>query len=390
MKLISARKVVAGAMLLAMFCCGTFLFALMSAKTTDLYLVTVVGVAGSATGSACFISEVYTVSKEQKRRTKSQSQSQSQEQEYPAAKVDEVSECSWLFVWLCFMAAMTIPLMAIAYAITLREEIMSTVNLIFPIGVIAMFMSVFLRPKDGEAGLKVLTFQYFSVTMVSVIALAISYLRLGYYQGWFIFVMLGPYWFLWRFAQKLRRNAARLRKAELTKFLCIVILQGGVSAMVPMMFFSFESLSCLLSLGFQNSRCDNTSLSAVWLSTYLAMATCISCSRKVGRAVKTLTYSNLAVMKLNRREKVQGTLTLLTALISMYLFSNLGVEAARSNFVPLAGGVGGFTMGAASIIEVITLTKGTGKGVGDTNRVSVPNRVSVTSLGDEMTVANFV
>jgi hypothetical protein len=91
MKLISARKVVAGAMLLAMFCCGTFLFALMSAKTTDQYLVTVVGVAGSATGSACFISEVYTVSKEQKRRTKSQSQSQSQEQEYPAAKVDEAT-----------------------------------------------------------------------------------------------------------------------------------------------------------------------------------------------------------------------------------------------------------------------------------------------------------
>ena len=100
--------------LLAAFSVVVFLFALMSAKDSDHYLVAVVGIGGGISGTACFISEVYTVHKEQKQRTKSASQSQLQIQESSVAK-EEVSECSWIFVWLCFAMTMSLPVMSVIY-----------------------------------------------------------------------------------------------------------------------------------------------------------------------------------------------------------------------------------------------------------------------------------
>ena len=41
-----------------------------------------------------------------------------------------------------------------------------------------------------------------------------------------------------------------------------------------------------------------------------------------------MTYTNLAILRLKLKEKVQGSLGVITALVSMYLFSVLGVEGA--------------------------------------------------------------
>ena len=49
-----------------------------------------------------------------------------------------------------------------------------------------------------------------------------------------------------------------------------------------------------------------------------------------------MTYSNLTILRLKKREKVQGALGVVTALVSMYLFSVLGVEGK-----PTSGVIGG-------------------------------------------------
>ena len=74
-----------------------------------------------------------------------------------------------------------------------------------------MIMSIFLRPKDHKAGFKVLVFQFFSVTMVCVVALAIALLRVNLQVGWLVFFLIGPYCLLWWLAIKLRRMAAALK-----------------------------------------------------------------------------------------------------------------------------------------------------------------------------------
>ena len=72
---------------------------------------------------------------------------------------------------------------------------------------------------------------------------------------------------------KTRRKAAQLSPAELSKFLCNTVLLGGVGAMAPMIFFTFESLSCIVSNGLENDQCNNATVAAMFLSIYLVIIT---------------------------------------------------------------------------------------------------------------------
>ena len=73
---ISWRQAAQGLLLAVMAGCGAFLFALMSAKEPDYGLVTALGLMGLVAGVACIVSEIYTVTKELRRRRGGQSQAE--------------------------------------------------------------------------------------------------------------------------------------------------------------------------------------------------------------------------------------------------------------------------------------------------------------------------
>ena len=88
---ISLRQAAEGLFLAMMAGCGAFLFALMSAKEPDWYLVTAVGLTGVLAGSVCLVSEIYSITNERnRRRAKSHLKEPGR-----ASEVELVEACSW-------------------------------------------------------------------------------------------------------------------------------------------------------------------------------------------------------------------------------------------------------------------------------------------------------
>ena len=262
-----------------------------------------------------------------------------------------------------------------------------------------------LRPKDEGAGVKILHLQFFFFAIMSESAVTVGYFQDGDKVWWTplarIPIWLGAYWL----GLKLRRKAAQLPPAKLSNFLCHTVLLGGVSAMVPMIFFMFEAVSCMTSGdGLDDDQCLNTTYAAVCLSGYLIIITAVSvASKSVPQEERGggITYSNLAILRMKMKEKVQGALGLVTALTSMYLFSVLGVEGAPNGSLLWVGGAGVLTWVIAGLIEFASIAFGrpvsTGDGqagssvsLGEPSNIGAEERLSLGNVEENMTIAGLV
>ena len=387
------RRAAEGVMLVVMAGSGAFLFALMSAKEPDEDLVTVVGLTGCVAGAVCVISEIVTLVKEQKRR-----RSQSQLTQHASVSTQElVDGCSWWFVVASFLVTTSFPILCIKYVITRKEWTLKVGSLTVPLDLSCGVISIFMRPKDKKgAGLKFLHIQVVIFAFGGLGALV-----LGFFQdGEISFALIASIALLsiclvYIIALKLREKAAQLPQAELSNFLCNTVLVGGAGAMVPMVFFTFETLSCVMSNGLESDMCENTTTSAKWLSIYLTIITAISIVSKAVSSEergKGLTYENLAILRLKWRQKVQGALGLVTALASMYLFSVLGVQGEPNGLIRILGGVGFVALVITASIEASELVFGISEGRGQPAGVSESHSrsFSLGGIEGEMTVAGMV
>ena len=270
-----------------------------------------------------------------------------------------------------------------------------------------MVLGVAFRPKDEGAGIKVLHLQFFIFAIVKEVAVAVGNFRGGKVaSGWTSLARI-PFWLItYWLGLKLRRKAAQLPPAELPNFLCHTVLVGGVSAMAPMIFFMFEAVSCIASGdGLEDELCTNTTRVARYLSVYLVTITAVSiASRTVPQEERGdgMTYSNLAILRLKMKEKVQGALGVVTALMSMYLFSVLGVEGVPNRSLLWVGGAGFVTLGVTALIEFAYIAFGRSVSTGDEqvgsssgnlgepSNVSAEQRLSLSNVGENMTVAGLV
>ena len=110
---------------------------------------------------------------------------------------------------------------------------------------------------------------------------------------------------------KLRKKAAQLSPAELSNFLCSTVLIGGVNAMAPMIFFTLDSLSYFASDKIEDNQCHNTLFAGLCLSVYVVITTLFSISSKAmsrEERGKGLTYVNPAILRLKKRQRIQGGL----------------------------------------------------------------------------------
>ena len=223
--------------------------------------------------------------------------------------------------------------------------------------------------------------------------------------GWAALAMIPPLLPVYWLALKLRRKAAQLPPAELSNFLCHTVLVGGVSAMAPMILFIFEGVSCMASGdGLGDKQCENTAIAAMWLSAYLVAITAVAIvSRTVPQRERGegMTYSNLAILRLKRKEKVQGALGVVTALASMYLFSVLGVEGVPNGSLLWVGLAGGMTLGVAALVEFASITfgrsdttsdgqSGSSGSLDEPSNVNAEQRLSLANVGENMAFAGLV
>ena len=180
----------------------------------------------------------------------------------------------------------------------------------------------------------------------------------------------------------------------LTNFLCHRVLLGGLSALAPMTFFLFETLSCYTSLRgkiFKNDLCDNSLDASLLLSFNLAILFLLSVVGKTLPAnmrPKELTYDDVAVLKLKSRQKLQGVLLLVTVLTSMFTFSTLGVKGKKNDKIYLVGCFGSIALALVLFIEMKSLAKERKKrDVRGENRARV---ITLQSVSNEMVMGDII
>ena len=143
----------------------------------------------------------------------------------------------------------------------------------------------------------------------------------------------------------------------------------------------------------------------MYLSLYLVIITAVAiASRSVpqGERGEGITYSNLAILRLKVKEKVQGALGVVTALVSMYLFSVLGVEGVPNKTILEVGLAGLMTLLIVALIEFAYIAFGRSGSSGDSQAAGPSRslneaanyrserRLSSGKIADDMVVAGLV
>ena len=183
------------------------------------------------------VSEIYTVTKQRRRRRGGQSQP---EQPDTVPRDELVESCSWWYVAACFVASSSYTVLYTIFAITLADWTLQATSLLLPIAATCMILGVFLRPTDQGAGIKILHLQFFSFGIGSEVFFAVGLFKDGFPFSALTALARIPLWLIaYWLGLKLRRKAAQLPPAQLSKYLCHTVLVGGVSAMAPMIFFMF-------------------------------------------------------------------------------------------------------------------------------------------------------
>jgi len=142
-----------------------------------------------------------------------------------------------------------------------------------------------------------------------------------------------------------------------------MVLVKGSAAMGPMIFFSFEAVSCFISQdSFDNGQCVNTSNAAMCLSGYLVILTTLSIINKaVPKSVQRETaweLSSIASLKgLKWWQQIQGGLMTVTAITSLYLLSVLGVEGNENSIASIVGALGFINLVFAFLINMTMLVR---------------------------------
>lgn len=182
--------------------------------------------------------------------------------------------------------------------------------------------------------------------------------------------------------------------------------------MTPLVFFSFESISCYIwSVDFNfGFLCRPTSLAAVPLSLIVVVLTLVSIfSKTMPRSVHVyaaIEYSDMATLHLKWYNKqLQGILMVLTVLASLYLFSifgttakldeteNCGGNRELEDWVKVVGVIGVVSIAIVFFINNVVLLKV--RAQHKLNPVEFEGnkssrRFTTTELEDGMIMASFV
>lgn len=235
---------------------------------------------------------------------------------------------------------------------------------IAPIVIMGYISSCFMKPKREDSFYKrFLYFHFATFTILSEVGSAIGHIRAEKVMAWFAIFRI-PFWFLlfWQGAEKLRKAISVLPSSELSEFLCSSVILKSTAAMGPMIFFSFESVSCFTGHGtLANGICANTSRASLSISMFIVALTSLSIVNKsLPKPLQKKVvweYTKVATLELKWFQKIQGALILFTAVATLYLLGYLGVSGRSNSSVDIVGGVGCMSVGLAVLIGVLYASK---------------------------------
>ena len=132
---------------------------------------------------------------------------------------DNVEACSWWFCTISFFATTSITVLYVIYAISLEDWTWKVASMFLPVAISCMVISVFLRPKDKGAGLKILHLQFYTFTVGSEVASSVGCFRVGLIDvGVFALLRLPLFWVAYALGLKLRHKAAQVSVKELINY----------------------------------------------------------------------------------------------------------------------------------------------------------------------------
>ena len=153
---------------------------------------------------------------------------------------------------------------------------------------------------------------------------------------------------------------------ELSRFLCHDLLKGGVIAVSPILYFTAESMSCLLNTS-DVSTCQITVLSCGYLSLYfvfyafygVAQASVSLEVRKTREFIqRQIRIVELANLEMDFDKSVRVFLWTTTAVLNIYLFSHMrSKNAFKAMEIEVIGAVAVLTMTMLTVIETVSLFK---------------------------------
>ncbi|GMH66597.1 hypothetical protein TrST_g749 [Triparma strigata] len=324
----------------------------VASEFETIYYISIAGVL-----ALCVIGiiEIYSSIKAQKRivraktsQTLNKSQVEEEEEEEEegtvgeGAEADIVEEVNGVYVFFSFVLTTTTGALSVCRGILYDRLFFRIMTLIAPIASLSLFLAFFCKPKRTDAAYKqFLRFHCASACLLHELGVIIyqfkphqRLLSRIFFLSFSIFRVLVAYK-LFSMLLKLRDFAARLPPKELSKFLCNRVLVKGVFAMGPLLFFSFETISCYLRQdkgfqGFNVAECNATTDISLFLSLLLVFLTIYSVMYhtlpKDTQNVISWDYRSVATLKLVRWQQLQSILLSYSAAIAMYLLSYMGVE----------------------------------------------------------------
>ena len=285
-----------------------------------------------------------------------------------------------MFVGVSFLFTSIYPLLWVCYGVTLEDKYRFMAGIILPIVALSFVMAILYKPKRTDVVYqRFLNFHFFTFFVVSEVAAAVGHFSKDLpLKGWLAITRAVCWYLPFWLGLKLRASAAKLPPQELSDFLCQTVLLKGTAAMGPMLFFSFEAISCFISQGsLSNGQCNNTSHAALYLSLYLSLLTMLSIVNKtVPKSVQRETaweLSSIASLKgLKWWQQIQGGLVIITAIASLYLLSVLGVEGNENSMVFIIAAIGAISRGFAFLINATMLVRTRNEHQRNTTTVELP------------------
>ena len=234
-------------------CCGIWLFAMLDNPKKDSDVVMVVGTVGCLAIATAVMLEARHVRAVALRSTTSTVTA-------AAAEVQEerlVSEASWM--WVNMAGAMAVVTFAInvIYSVELGRWWIYG-QMLAPIGGASLALALFMKPRNETVFYKrVLYLHFFVFVLCREGAFLVGLFRRGiiiYAVECFLRICALSFLF-WK-GLGLRSVVARLEDRHLSEYIVEVVCRGGYNILVPLIFFCFETISCLSS-NTEQVRMDN-------------------------------------------------------------------------------------------------------------------------------------
>ncbi|GMH67588.1 hypothetical protein TrLO_g9407 [Triparma laevis f. longispina] len=394
------KQMLQGCLFGVTLCCGMYLFATVGSeeagRNSDEDVVTGLGFAGALSAGLGMGIEMVEI----RRHSRLQRQ--------PSGNVVEnVESLAFAFIVATVCCSVAFTVFSILFMITLDNKWHVICDIIISISAMAFILGILFRPRDNSKAYKIFLITNFVLyACCSEICFAIGNFRLGKILTALSHILCLLVW-IWgfRYGLKFRSVVGKFSDSLLSNFLCQNVLIGGIGAMAPMLFFSFETVSCLVESGFETGICDNTSTAAAFLSVNLAAVTALSLVNKAQQrkvqVAAALSYERLAVLDLKRRQIFQGFLISISGISSLFLLSNIGIAQTRKESVHIVGTAGFLTIILAIIIQVFVLgskqdrREGGGEedgagGDGDIELDGAKRKFSAADIGVGMAVIDMV